>query len=206
MRSTLLIFYAVAVAIHAAILFWLKPPAPKPPKVLNETYVDVALAAPPIIPASPKPVVISQPQKIEPPEPEEKSRPAPKLKPELIIPESKPISPSKPELPKPIVPPSQPKPPTTEYVHVSQPTFERQAQHIYPPQAARRHQQGTVTLMLYIGSDGALEKIEIVKSSGYPLLDQAAVREMRISKFQPAMDGIIPIRSCAQATVTYRLQ
>jgi TonB family protein len=60
--------------------------------------------------------------------------------------------------------------------------------------------------MLYISGSGTLAKIEIVKSSGYPLLDSAAIREMKMSKFEPAMDGAIPIRSRAQASVTYRLE
>ncbi len=60
--------------------------------------------------------------------------------------------------------------------------------------------------MLYVNGSGTLDKIEIVKSSGFPLLDEAAIREMKLSKFQPAMDGAIPIRSRAQASVTYRLE
>jgi TonB family protein len=60
--------------------------------------------------------------------------------------------------------------------------------------------------MLYISGSGALDKIEIVKSSGFPLLDAAAIKEMKHSQFQPAMDGTISIRSRAQATVTYRLE
>ena len=60
--------------------------------------------------------------------------------------------------------------------------------------------------MLYINGSGTLDKVEIVKSSGFPLLDAAAIKEMKRSQFQPAMDGAIPIRSRAQASVTYRLE
>jgi periplasmic protein TonB len=194
-KRSLLIFYALALAIHAVILSWLKPPAPKPPKIFNETYVDVTLTQPP--PEPPKPVVVPPP-------------PPPEPKPEMTIPETKPEPPKPlpPPPPKPVVvPPSPPpKPPPTNYVSVSQPTFATQAQHIYPPEAARRHQQGVVTLMLYINGSGTLDKVEIVKSSGFPLLDEAAIKEMKQSQFQPAMDGAIPIRSRAQASVTYRLQ
>ncbi len=197
MNRALIIFYTLALAIHAAILFWLKPPAPKPPKIFNETYVDVTLTQPPP-PEPPKPIIVLLP-------------PPPEPKPEMMIPETKPEPPKPlppPPPPKPVViPPSPPpKPPPTNYVQVSQPTFIAQAQHIYPPEAARRHQQGVVTLMLYINGSGTLDKIEIVKSSGFPLLDEAAIKEMKQSHFQPAMDGAIPIRSRAQASVTYRLQ
>ena len=209
MNRGLIIFYAIALAFHATVLFYLKPPAPRPPKIFNETYVDVTLTQPPQ-PEPPKPIAIPPPQpKIEtpPPKPEEKPQPPPLLKPEMTIPEPKPTPPPPPPVVQPaVVPPAQPKPPTEEYVPVTQPNFAVQATHVYPPEAARRHQQGTVVLMLYINGSGALDKIEIVKSSGFPLLDEAAIREMKLSKFQPAMDGAIPIRSRAQASVTYRLE
>jgi protein TonB len=206
MNRALIIFYTVAVAFHAAVLIYLKPPAPKPPKVSNETYVDVTLTQPP--PELPKPIVVPplEPKVETPlPKPEEKPQPPPPPKPEMTIPEPKPEPP--PPVPKPVViPPPQPKPPTEEYVPVTQPTFAIQATHVYPPEAARRRQQGVVVLMLYINGSGTLDKVEIVKSSGFPLLDAAAIKEMKQSRFEPAMDGAIPIRSRAQASVTYRLE
>jgi len=203
MSRALIIFYAIALAFHAVVLFYLKPTAPKPPKIFNETYVDVTLTQPPE-PEPQKPIVVPQPLQ---PKPEEKQQPPPPPKPEMTIPEPEPKPEPPPPAPKPVViPPPQPKPPTEEYVPVTQPNFAVQAAHVYPLEAARRHQQGTVLLMLYINGSGALDKIEIVKSSGFPLLDNAAIREMKLSKFQPAMDGAIPIRSRAQARVTYRLE
>jgi periplasmic protein TonB len=201
MNRALIIFYAVAVAFHAVMLFYLKPPAPKPPKIFNETYVDVTLTRPPE-PEPPKPIVVPQPP---PPKPEEKTQPPPPPKPEMTIPEPK-TEPSPPAQKPVVIPPPQPKPPTEEYVPVTQPTFAQQATHVYPTEAARRHQQGTVVLMLYVNGSGVLDKVEIVKSSGFPLLDAAAIKEMKQSRFDPAMDGAIPIRSRAQASVTYRLE
>jgi protein TonB len=194
MKRPLIIFYAIALAFHATVLFYLKPPAPKPPKIFNETYVDVTLTKPPE-PEPPKPIVVPPPPQpiIEPP------------KPEMTIPEPKPTPPPPPPIVQPVVVRPQ-KPPTEEYVPVTQPNYAKQAQHVYPPEAARRHQQGVVALMLYINGNGMLDKVEIVKSSGFPLLDAAAIKEMKQSRFQPAMDGVIPIRSRAQASVTYRLE
>jgi len=203
MKRPLFIFYALALAFHAVVLFWLKPPAPKPPKIFNETYVDVTLTTPPPPPPEPKPVVVPPPPMVQPvaaPKPEEKPQPPPPPKPEMTIPAPKPEPPPPPVA----VPPPKPNP--QEYVPVTQPTFVQQAAHVYPPEAARRHQQGIVVLMLYISGGGTIDKIEIVKSSGYPLLDAAAIKEMKQSKFEPAMDGAIPVRSRAQASVTYRLE
>jgi periplasmic protein TonB len=197
-KRPLIIFYTLALAFHAFVLFYLKPPAPKPPKIFNETYVDVTLTQPPQS-EPPKPIVV--------PPPPQPIIEAPPPKPEMTIPEPKPTPPPpSPVVQRVAVPPPQPKPSQEEYVPVTQPNFALQATHVYPPEAARRHQQGTVVLMLYINGNGALDKVEIVKSSGYPLLDEAAIREMKLSKFEPAMDGAIPIRSRAQAGVTYRLE
>jgi len=207
-KRPLIIFYLVALAFHAVVLFWLKPPAPKPPKILNETYVDVTLTTPPPPQPEPKPVVVAPPPIVQPmaaPKPEEKPMPPPPPKPEMTLPKPKPTPPPPPPVAPPVIVPP-PKPNPQEYIPVTQPTYAVQAAHIYPPEAARRHQQGTVVLMLYINGSGTLDKVEIVKSSGFPLLDAAAIREMKLSKFEPAMDGAIPVRSRAQASVTYRLE
>ena len=208
MKRPLIIFYLVALAFHAVVLFWLKPPAPKPPKIFNETYVDVTLTTPPPPQPEPKPVVVAPPPIVQPmaaPKPEEKPMPPPPPKPEMTLPKPKPTPPPPPPVAPPVIVPP-PKPNPQEYIPVTQPTYAVQAAHIYPPEAARRHQQGTVVLMLYINGSGTLDKVEIVKSSGFPLLDAAAIREMKLSKFEPAMDGAIPVRSRAQASVTYRLE
>jgi len=207
-KRPLIIFYLVALAFHAVVLFWLKPPAPKPPKIFNETYVDVTLTTPPPPQPEPKPVVVAPPPIVQPmaaPKPEEKPMPPPPPKPEMTLPKPKPTPPPPPPVAPPVIVPP-PKPNPQEYIPVTQPTYAVQAAHIYPPEAARRHQQGTVVLMLYINGSGTLDKVEIVKSSGFPLLDAAAIREMKLSKFEPAMDGAIPVRSRAQASVTYRLE
>ena len=207
MKRPLFIFYALALAFHAVVLFCLKPPAPKPPKIFNETYVDVTLTTPPPPQPEVQPAVVPPPPTVQPvvqPKPEEKPPPPPSPQPEMPLPEPKPEPPPPPVTPSVVIP--SPKPPVEEYVPVTQPTFAKQAEHVYPPEAARRHQQGTVILMLYITGGGTIDKIEIVKSSGFQLLDAAAIREMKLSKFEPAMDGAIPVRSRAQADVTYKLE
>jgi periplasmic protein TonB len=208
MNRRLFIFYAIALALHCAAFFYLKTPAPQPPKMVERTYIDVALTAPPAPPApvqpkpQPTPPVPVPPQKTEtlpPPKPELK--PEPPVKTEMAIPTPKPEPP--PVVKTIVVPPPKPSP---EYVPVTQPNYARRAPPIYPDQARRWHQQGIVTLALFINEHGALERVEIIKSSGYSLLDAAAVKAMKQSRFEPAMDGATPVRSRAEATVTFRLE
>ena len=60
----------------------------------------------------------------------------------------------------------------------------------YPLDAARRGEQGTVTLRLTIGTDGGVLTAAIAKSSGSPRLDRAAREQIGTWHFTPAMrDG-----------------
>jgi protein TonB len=205
MKRSPAIFYALALAFHAVALFYLKPPAPQPPKMIERTYVDIALAAPPA-PEPPKPQSpppVPQPKVATPAQPKIEPKPEPPTpKTAMTIPAPKPEPP--PPVAKPVLI-LQPKLPP-EYVSVTQPNYAARAEPIYPDQARRWHQQGVVVLALFINELGALDKVEIVKSSGFPLLDAAAVKAMKKSRFAPALDGAVPIRSRAEATVTFRLE
>jgi protein TonB len=212
MKRLSFIFYAIAIALHALVIFGFKPSPVLPPKIVEKTFIDVALTAPPVLePPKPNPPPpVAPPPKVEPsPPPKPKPEPKPEFipptpKPEVTIPEPKPEPPP----PKPVAPPVTvlPPPTPTEYVQVRQPTYVVRTEPIYPTEARRRHQQGVVGLELFINESGALDKVEVVKSSGYPLLDAAAIRAMRQSQFVPAMNGRQKIRSRAEATVTFRLE
>jgi protein TonB len=49
----------------------------------------------------------------------------------------------------------------------------------YPPEADRRKQEGRVLVRFTIARDGRILDPAIVRSSGYPLLDAAALRMLR---------------------------
>jgi len=53
----------------------------------------------------------------------------------------------------------------------------------YPARARRRGWQGTVDVELRVGPDGAVEQANVGRSSGYALLDHAAVSVARRSRF-----------------------
>ena len=56
----------------------------------------------------------------------------------------------------------------------------------YPPISNDNGEEGTVTLLLAVQTDGSISDIRIARSSGYQRLDAAAVRSLRQAKFQPA--------------------
>ncbi len=51
----------------------------------------------------------------------------------------------------------------------------------YPEQARTRHIYGELSLLVAINRDGSLDHVEVLKSSGYPVLDDAAVRIVRLA-------------------------
>jgi periplasmic protein TonB len=204
-KRPLIIFYALALAFHAVVLFWLKPPAPRPSKILNETYVDVALTEPPK-PQPPKPqpsppvpqIKVKTPPPQKPmPVPEPAPKPA-----EMTVPAPKPEPPPPPVVQPVVIP--QPRP-SEKYVSITEPKYARRVQAVYPGEAQRRHQQGSVTVMIYINESGMLDKVEIVKSSGYPLLDAAAVKAVKQSEFSAQLVDAIQVGSRAEQTFTFEL-
>ena len=56
----------------------------------------------------------------------------------------------------------------------------------YPPASQNEGDEGTVTLLLAVQTDGSISDIRIARSSGHQRLDAAAVRSLRQAKFQPA--------------------
>lgn len=65
----------------------------------------------------------------------------------------------------------------------------------YPPEAARRGQQGTVELQVVVGTDGGALTVSVAVSSGFPLLDRAARDAVAKWRFRPGRaEGIaIPL-------------
>lgn len=59
----------------------------------------------------------------------------------------------------------------------------------YPRLSRRHREQGVVTLRVYVLPDGAPERVELKTSSGFTLLDQAALEAVRRWKFVPAQAG-----------------
>jgi len=61
---------------------------------------------------------------------------------------------------------------------------------VYPQDAARRGQQGTVVVLIRVSSLGLAEGAEVLTSSGHRALDQAAVDAVMTWRFRPAVqDG-----------------
>lgn len=77
---------------------------------------------------------------------------------------------------------------------------------IYPESARRRQQQGRVIVRVAVSADGAPVNASVAQSSGYSLLDEAAVAAVRQWRFIPASQGGKPTAATAEVPVSFRLQ
>jgi len=66
---------------------------------------------------------------------------------------------------------------------------------MYPRAALRREQTGRVTVAFLIGADGRVQRFRKIKSSGYPLLDNAALFSLAVCRFHPATVDGAPVPS-----------
>ena len=81
-----------------------------------------------------------------------------------------------------------PLPTQTRVIH--RPGVQRQTPPVYPPRAIALRQEGTVLLDVYLHADGRPGKLRVLHSSGYPLLDTAALDSVKDWLFHaPAAKG-----------------
>lgn len=77
----------------------------------------------------------------------------------------------------------------------------------YPPASVRKAEEGTVQLLLYVMPNGRVAAAKVSRSSGFPRLDEAAMREAKRSwRFVPATSGGNPVASWGTFAVTFTLQ
>jgi len=76
----------------------------------------------------------------------------------------------------------------------------------YPAEAKEMRQQGVVYLNVLVGADGHASDVSVKRSSGFPLLDHAAVEAVRRWIFEPARVGGLPVASPQTIPVRFVLE
>ncbi|MGE5508499.1 MAG: energy transducer TonB [Chitinophagales bacterium] len=82
----------------------------------------------------------------------------------------------------------------------------RQVKPEYPLVARKKGLAGTVHLILQVGPDGRVGKVEVAESSGYPLLDDYAVAAARKWRYEPARDNGRPVAETKRVAVVFKLE
>ncbi|RMD68336.1 MAG: energy transducer TonB, partial [Gammaproteobacteria bacterium] len=76
----------------------------------------------------------------------------------------------------------------------------------YPRLARRRGLEGEVLLEVKVGSAGLPLRVRVVRSSGHPVLDRAALEAVSRWRFAPARRGGIPVTATTRIPVRFRLE
>ncbi|MBK1680957.1 energy transducer TonB [Rhodocyclus tenuis] len=182
-------------ALLAAVLIGLRAPAPDP--VVLPTLSGVLVAAPaeqlsvPVPAPEPKPQREPQARRPPPPvhaPPSERSITVPQAEPETNRPQQEntaalatPTANSEAAATAPVLPPM------ADASHLNNPAP------VYPMSCRRRGEQGTVLLTVLVLADGTVGDIGIRRSSGYPDLDESALKAVSRWRFVPASRGGKPL-------------
>ncbi len=76
----------------------------------------------------------------------------------------------------------------------------------YPPLARRLGEEGTVVLLILVGTDGRAYQIKMKQSSGSVLLDKAAEQQAKESRFNPATINGQPVDEWYEQPYVYNLK
>lgn len=76
----------------------------------------------------------------------------------------------------------------------------------YPKGARQRGEQGDVVVEIRVNAEGTVDAVKVAASSGFPELDEAAVRAARAAKFSPARSGRDPVASTARLKLQFKLK
>ncbi|MDH5276490.1 MAG: energy transducer TonB [Gammaproteobacteria bacterium] len=87
------------------------------------------------------------------------------------------------------------------------PKFKRRFQPEYPPTSRRLGEEGSVVLQVLVGPDGMVKDGKIQKSSGFPRLDEAALKHaLRAWRFTPGTEDGAPVTVWHSVKVTFKIE
>lgn len=220
----------LACAMHCAVLMWVNDmPRPKPiTEAKALPMIDIALEAPS---AGAEAEVKPEPPKPMPPKPKPKPVVKPKPKPKPVKTKSEIKKPLEKPAEKPADPESKasasPLKDLTNHAPVvgtkaNSDSKKSQSGKVtaargyvgylnnpkphYPGIARSRHWEGLVMLRVYVTPDGHSGSVNVSRSSGHDVLDDAAVAAVRNWRFIPGKRGDSPIASWATVPIQFQLR
>jgi len=75
----------------------------------------------------------------------------------------------------------------------------------YPPEARNRGMEGKTIVLVTISADGYVTEATVHESSGYAILDNAAIAYARTRRYLPARENNVPVVTTALHPVNFRL-
>lgn len=84
--------------------------------------------------------------------------------------------------------------------------FNSCAKPMYPAESLAARHEGTVTLSFEVEADGSISGSQVKKSSGFPLMDEAAHQAIRKCKFSPAIKDGQAVKQSADVQYVWTLK
>ncbi|MCX7704078.1 MAG: TonB family protein [Planctomycetota bacterium] len=76
----------------------------------------------------------------------------------------------------------------------------------YPQWACEQGIEGIVTVRMLVNEEGRVEKVETVRTSGYKVLDEAAIAAVRLYKFIPSKKDGIPLKVWVGQEIIFKIE
>jgi protein TonB len=76
----------------------------------------------------------------------------------------------------------------------------------YPDQSRRNGEEGRAIVKICISAAGKTESIDMVTSSGFPLLDEAALKVAKVYRWKPGTSDGKPIEACPTLPIKFTLK
>lgn len=150
-----------------------------------------------------------EPPKVEPPPPPPKprqNRAPPPIETAAVVPTESPIAAPVETVaaaePAPPAPPPAPEPVKAAFGGIG---YKNNPAPDYPAQAVRQGWQGTVLLRVRVLASGTVDAIEVIRSSGKKLLDDAAIATVQRWVFAPSTRGSAAIDGFATVPIEFKL-
>ena len=207
-----------AIALHCAALYGIPAPADKAASTTRELItVELAPSSEPVPPEAVAPA--ARPEPVQPkkalPEPlgqgERPVRKEKKKRPQPVRHESAPVGHAA-TIPSatgaPLAPPAAPARRQLRETPAAPapPARGRNRKPVYPELARRRGQQGVVELLAHVDEQGRITDLRVQRSSGFPLLDEAALKGVRAWTFIPATRNGTAVKGTALVPVAFELR
>lgn len=188
-----------------------KPEPPRSPAVTARTAAAPPAPAPVRMPAPPRgpaalPLVAAvdapQPARVAVPPAAESPSPVPAVEalPAAAAPTAPAVSPAPVAAPAP-APAPQPRTVSATAVQYLVPPAPE-----YPAASSRLRETGTVVVQVLIGEDGTARELRVMRSSGHPRLDAAALAAMRKARFRPYTEEGRALAVWAPAPIEFELE
>ena len=207
-----------AIALHCAALYGIPAPADKAASTTRELItVELAPSPEPVPPEAVAPA--ARPEPVQPKEPlpeplgqgERPVRKEKKKRPQPVRHESAPVGHAA-TIPSatgaPLAPPAAPARRQLRETPAAPapPARGRNRKPVYPELARRRGQQGVVELLAHVDEQGRITDLRVQRSSGFPLLDEAALKGVRAWTFIPATRNGTAVKGTALVPVAFELR